>query len=219
VGVDVLVAQGCEAGGRMGPLPLHSLLPAVVAVAGDRPVLAAGGIVDGRGMAEALRLGAAGVLMGTRFLATPEAPIHPAYKQAIVDATPRATVASPIFDIIWGEEWPGVQARGLQNRLTATWVGREDELHAEVLAPQTHTTCARLARSSATSPLRPRACWPGLPVAQLPRSPGCLRREHGTARDRSPPSAFSRDAFSTALLARWKRRQGIVRPARQRRHG
>jgi NAD(P)H-dependent flavin oxidoreductase YrpB (nitropropane dioxygenase family) len=137
VGVDVLVAQGREAGGHMGPLPLHSLLPAVVAVAGDRPVLAAGGIVDGRGLAEALRLGAAGVLMGTRFLATPEAPIHPAYKQAIVDATPGATVASPIFDIIWGEEWPGVQARGLQNRLTATWVGREDELRArraEVLA-------------------------------------------------------------------------------------
>jgi nitronate monooxygenase len=81
-------------------------------------------------MAEALRLGAAGVLMGTRFLATPEAPIHPAYKQAIVDATAGATVASPIFDIIWGEDWPGVQARGLQNRLTATWVGREDELRA-----------------------------------------------------------------------------------------
>jgi NAD(P)H-dependent flavin oxidoreductase YrpB (nitropropane dioxygenase family) len=130
VGLDVLVAQGCEAGGHMGPLPLHSLLPAVVAVAGDRPVLAAGGIVDGRGMAEALRLGAAGVLMGTRFLSTPEAPIHSAYKQAIVDARPGATVASAIFDIIWGEEWPGVQARGLQNRLTATWVGREDELRA-----------------------------------------------------------------------------------------
>src|SRR5919197_324371 len=74
-------------------------------------------------VAEAARACAVGVdvLMGTRFLATPEAPIHPAYKQAIVDAAPGATVASPIFDIIWGEEWPGVHARGLPNQLTATW--------------------------------------------------------------------------------------------------
>src|SRR5262249_52670467 len=72
VGVDVLVAQGYEAGGHMGPVPLLTLLPEVVAVAGERPVLAAGGIVDGRGLAAALCLGAAGALMGTRFLATHE---------------------------------------------------------------------------------------------------------------------------------------------------
>lgn len=129
-GVDVLVAQGREAGGHMGPLPLLSLLPAVVEVAGETPVLAAGGIVDGRGLAAALCLGAAGALMGTRFLATPEAPIPAVHKQAIIAAAPGGTVASGIFDIIWGDEWPGVRVRGLRNSLTARWVDRDDELRA-----------------------------------------------------------------------------------------
>ncbi len=129
-GVDVLVAQGTEAGGHMGPVPLWGLLPAVVAVAADRPVLAAGGIVDGRGLAAALCLGAEGVLMGTRFLATPEAPVSAGYKQAILRAGPSATVASGIFDILWDMQWPGVQARALRNRLTERWVAHDDELRA-----------------------------------------------------------------------------------------
>jgi NAD(P)H-dependent flavin oxidoreductase YrpB (nitropropane dioxygenase family) len=132
VGVDVLVAQGHEAGGHMGPIPLWTLLPEVVAVAGERPVLAAGGIVDGYGLAAALRLGASGVLMGTRFLATPEAPALAAHKQAILDASPGTTVASPIFDILWGDAWPGVQVRAIQNHFTERWVGREDALRGAV---------------------------------------------------------------------------------------
>lgn len=127
-GVDVLVAQGTEAGGHMGPIPLLALLPTVVDLAGERPVLAAGGIVDGRGLAAALCLGAAGVLMGTRFLATPEAPISASWKNAIVAARAGATVASGIFDLVWGEAWPGVQARALRNGLTAAWVGRDVDL-------------------------------------------------------------------------------------------
>ncbi len=129
-GVDVLIAQGQEAGGHMGYVALSALLPAVVAAAGGRPVLAAGGIVDGRGLAAALCQGAAGVLMGTRFLATPEAPIAAVHKQAILDAAPGATVASELFDIIWGDAWPGVRVRALRNGLTARWLGREDELRA-----------------------------------------------------------------------------------------
>lgn len=132
VGVDVLVAQGSEAGGHMGPLPLLSVLPAVVAVAGGRPVLAAGGISDGRGLAAALCLGAAGVLMGTRFLATPESPISPAYKRAILAAGPGATVASGLFDLLWGFAWPGVRVRAIGNALTERWAGREDELAAHL---------------------------------------------------------------------------------------
>jgi nitronate monooxygenase len=128
VGVDVLVAQGREAGGHMGPLPLLSLLPEVVARAGGRPVLAAGGIVDGRGLAAALSLGAAGVLMGTRFLATPECPTSQIHKRAILASGLGDTVASEIWDILWGKEWPGTRVRALQNRLTARWDGREDEL-------------------------------------------------------------------------------------------
>jgi nitronate monooxygenase/enoyl-[acyl-carrier protein] reductase II len=132
VGVDVLVAQGCEAGGHMGPLPLLSLLPEVCATAGSRPVLAAGGIVDGHGLAGALCLGAAGVLMGTRFLATPECPTPWVHKQAILDAALDDTVASGIWDILWGEVWPGVKVRSIRNQMTEQWVGREDQLRAIV---------------------------------------------------------------------------------------
>jgi NAD(P)H-dependent flavin oxidoreductase YrpB (nitropropane dioxygenase family) len=129
-GADVLIAQGTEGGGHNGPTPLFGLLPEVIAAAGDRPVLAAGGIVDGRGMAAALCLGAAGVVMGTRFLATPEAPASALHKRLIVAAGPDATVASGIPDLLWGANWPGVQARTLRNRLMLRWAGREDELRA-----------------------------------------------------------------------------------------
>ena len=127
-GVDALIAQGSEAGGHMGYVPLTALLPAVVEIARPRPVLAAGGIVDGRGLAAALCLGASGVLMGTRFLATPESPILPAHKKAILEAPIGATVASGLFDLIGGSEWPGVRVRGLRNPLTERWDGRQDEL-------------------------------------------------------------------------------------------
>jgi nitronate monooxygenase len=140
VGVDVLVAQGCEAGGHMGPHPLLSLLPEVVAVAGSRPVLAAGGIVDGHGLAAVLSMGAAGAVMGTRFLATPECSTHPLHKQAILDAQMGDTVASGIWDIIWGNEWPGVKVRGIRNKVT-DWIGSEAELQAvreQVLADVEH---------------------------------------------------------------------------------
>ena len=133
-GVDVLVAQGHEAGGHMGPLPLMTLLPDVVAVAGDRPVLAAGGIVDGRGLAAALSMGAAGALMGTRFLATHEAPIPPGYKQAIVESETGDTVANELFDILWDDAWPGVQTRAIRNAFVERWLGREDALRASVVS-------------------------------------------------------------------------------------
>lgn len=145
VGVDVLVAQGSEAGGHMGPLPLLSFLPAVVGVAGGRPVLAAGGIVEGRGLAAALCLGAAGVLMGTRFLATPEAPISPAYKRAILAAGPGATVVSGLFDLLWDFEWPGVRVRAIRNALTDRWAGREDELAAHL--EEVRAACERADRA------------------------------------------------------------------------
>jgi NAD(P)H-dependent flavin oxidoreductase YrpB (nitropropane dioxygenase family) len=129
VGVDVLIAQGNEAGGHMGPIPLLTLLPEVVAVAGSRPVLAAGGIVDGRGLAAALCLGASGVVMGTRFLATLESPASELHKQALLDAKPGDTVASPMWDILSGRDWPGgIKVRTIRNQLTARWAGREDEL-------------------------------------------------------------------------------------------
>ncbi|HWH80118.1 MAG TPA: nitronate monooxygenase, partial [Candidatus Binatus sp.] len=83
-GADVIVAQGTEAGGHVGWMASLPLVPIIVKAVAPLPVLCAGGIGDGRGLAAALALGAEGVLLGTRFMATPEAPIHPNFKQAIV---------------------------------------------------------------------------------------------------------------------------------------
>jgi len=91
-GSDVLVAQGDEAGGNAGWISTMVLVPAVVDVAGETPVVAAGGIGDGRGIAAALTLGAQGVSLGTRFLATTEMTVDPAWKERIVAAHARDAV-------------------------------------------------------------------------------------------------------------------------------
>ncbi|HET6651802.1 MAG TPA: nitronate monooxygenase [Nocardioides sp.] len=91
-GSDVLVAQGDEAGGNAGWVSTLVLVPAVVDVAGGTPVVAAGGIGDGRGVAAALALGAQGVSLGTRFLATPEMTVDQAWKHRIVAAHARDAV-------------------------------------------------------------------------------------------------------------------------------
>ena len=85
-GADVIVAQGGEAGGHGGWVGTLVIVPEVVDVAGDTPVVAAGGIADGRGLAAALALGAQGALVGTRLLASEEMGVHRAWKQRIVDA-------------------------------------------------------------------------------------------------------------------------------------
>ena len=85
-GADVLIAQGGEAGGHAGSIATMVLVPQVVDIAGDVPVIAAGGIADGRGLAAALMLGAQGVSMGTRFLASRELAIADAWKRRVVEA-------------------------------------------------------------------------------------------------------------------------------------
>lgn len=94
-GVDAVIAEGAEAGGRIGrgEIPLLSLLPQVLDAV-SVPVVAAGGIADGRGMAAACALGASGVQMGTRFVATEECIAHPAYKKAVVEADDAGTVVT-----------------------------------------------------------------------------------------------------------------------------
>lgn len=91
-GADVLIAQGAEAGGNAGWVSTLVLVPAVVDLAGATPVVAAGGIADGRGLAAALALGAQGVSLGTRFLASTEMTIDQAWKDRIVAAHARDTV-------------------------------------------------------------------------------------------------------------------------------
>jgi nitronate monooxygenase len=129
-GADVLVAQGCEAGGHVGPIPLKEILPAVVARARGVPVLAAGGIVDRSSLRAVMSLGAAGAWIGTRFVATVESPASPAHKKAILESRPGDTIRTPIWDLIWGRAWPGVEVRSIRNSVTERWLGREDEIPA-----------------------------------------------------------------------------------------
>ncbi len=129
-GADVLVAQGTEGGGHVGWMATMAVLPMIVDAAGSTPVLAAGGIADGRGLAAALALGAQGALLGTRFLATRESPLHPNFKQAVLDSDGHDTVLTEIPDIARANVWPGAMARSRRNAFIERWAGREWELRA-----------------------------------------------------------------------------------------
>ncbi len=97
-GCDIVVAQGTEAGGHTGQIATLPLVPQIVDAVGDRvPVVAAGGIFDGRGLAAALALGADGVWIGTRFIATPEARSAPGYKDALLRTPEDGTTISRAF--------------------------------------------------------------------------------------------------------------------------
>jgi len=124
-GADVIIAQGTEGGGHVGWQATFALVPMVVDAVAPIPVLAAGGIADGRGLAAALALGADGVLLGTRFLATDESPLHANFKQAIVDSDGHDTLLSEIPDLAAGKVWPGAMSRSRRNRFIERWAGRE----------------------------------------------------------------------------------------------
>ncbi len=117
-GVDLIVAQGVEAGGHVrGVATTMVLVPRVVDAVRPLPVLAAGGIADGRGVAAVLALGAAGAALGTRFLATTECGAHPEYKRRILAAGAADTFYSTLFDI----GWPDAPHRVLRNAVVTEW--------------------------------------------------------------------------------------------------
>ncbi len=134
---DVIVAQGTEAGGhgaRHGWSTL-AFVPVVADLVAPVPVLAAGGIADGRGLAAALALGASGALVGTRFLAAAEALIDRAAQQAIIDAGGEDTERDGVLDIARGSRWPReYTARALHHPFHDTWRDKEDELDASAEA-------------------------------------------------------------------------------------
>jgi nitronate monooxygenase len=134
LGADVIVAQGTEGGGhgaRRGRSTLP-FVPVVVDLAAPVPVLAAGGIADGRGVAAALALGAAGALIGTRFQATAEALVDPEISKAIIEGRGEDTVRSTVLDIARGSRWPSkYPGRTLGHPFLDQWRGREDELAAD----------------------------------------------------------------------------------------
>lgn len=118
-GFDIIVAQGHEAGGHVrGGMGTMALVPQVVDLAGDVPVVAAGGIADRRGVAAAIALGASGVWVGTRFLCAEEANIHPVYRERVTQARGDATLYSQVFDI----GWPDAPMRTLKNETTDAWI-------------------------------------------------------------------------------------------------
>jgi enoyl-[acyl-carrier protein] reductase II len=137
-GVDIVIGQGTDGGGHVGFVGTMALLPAVVDAARGTPVVAAGGIADGRGLVAALALGADGVLMGTRFLATPEAPIPDAWRRVIVSADGSATVRTAAFDRAVTMPWPGAEVRAIRNAFLGEWAERPDdaERHAAELGPR-----------------------------------------------------------------------------------
>jgi NAD(P)H-dependent flavin oxidoreductase YrpB (nitropropane dioxygenase family) len=131
-GADVLIAQGSEAGGHTGTVATMALVPQVVDIAGHIPVLAAGGIADGRGLVAALALGAQGVIMGTRFVASEECTTTAhRHRERIIEATADDTVYTDVFDIVDGMTWPaGISGRSINTPFAREWHGREAELAA-----------------------------------------------------------------------------------------
>ena len=152
-GVDAIVAQGSEGGGHVGLMGTLTLVPMVATAVAPVPVLAAGGIADGRGLAAALALGADGVLIGTRFLATDESPLHPNFKRAIVASDGHDTVLTTVPDLISGTIWPGALSRTQWNALLAEWSGRENELRRNRQTIAQNVATARAAGDPEQVPL------------------------------------------------------------------
>jgi nitronate monooxygenase len=109
VGAQVVGAQGSEAGGHGGRRGALPFVPVVADMAAPTPVLASGGIADGRGLGAALVLGAAGALIGTRFQASMESLVAPEVAKAIVDGRGEDTERSRVLDIARGAPWPELQ--------------------------------------------------------------------------------------------------------------
>ena len=117
-GADAIIAQGFEAGGHVrGVVTTFALVPEVRDAIGDLPMVAAGGITDGRGLAAAIALGADGAVFGTRFVATDESSAHRDYKQAILSAHARDTLHTKLYDV----GWPDAAHRVIRTPLVDAW--------------------------------------------------------------------------------------------------
>ncbi len=144
-GADILVAQGSEGGGHGASRGLVTLLPEIVDAVKERAlVAAAGGMADGRGLAAALMLGAAGVMVGTRFYATSEAAGADAAKERIRNANGDSTLRSIVFDITRRNVWPApYTGRCMRNQHLDAWYGREVELLRDLDAVSAQYAAAR----------------------------------------------------------------------------
>ena len=132
---DAIIVQGNEAGGHTGRRGTLNFVAQALQLAGEIPILAAGGIADGRGLAAALAMGCAGAVMGTRFKVTHEFLADESEKKEVVASDGSDTVYDEINDLAYGSLWPNqVTGRTLRSRFTDEWMGRDDELRAKVAA-------------------------------------------------------------------------------------
>ena len=133
MGADAVIIQGSEAGGHNhSTAGLFSLLPTIIDAVAPVPVIAAGGIADGRGVAAALALGADGVCVGTRLVASAEAYAHAEYKNRIV----AAEVADVTRTHLFGPEWPDQPMKVIRNRVVSEWTGRDTKTPPSPNPPQ-----------------------------------------------------------------------------------
>ena len=157
-GVDVIVAQGWEAGGHVqSEVATLPLVPRVVDAVPETPVVAAGGVADGRGIAAVLMLGAAGAWLGTRFVATEEAAAHERYKQRIIKAAETDTTYSELFN----KGWPRMPHRTLRNSTVERW-----EQAGRPPTGQRPNENEKIAESAAGKPLERYGDAPPLPDTQ-----------------------------------------------------
>ena len=146
------MAQGAEAGGHGSTRSTLPFVPAVVDVAGTIPVVAAGGIADGRGLAAALMLGASGVLCGTAFFACRESLAHPNLKRGAVAGTGDDTLRSSAIDVARGLDWPAQwTVRTLKNAFTDRWAGDLDGLKRNIVEERPRYLRARDAGDTTVS--------------------------------------------------------------------
>jgi nitronate monooxygenase len=159
-GSDVVIAQGTEAGGHGATRSTLPLVPAVVDLAAqeypEAIVVAAGGIADGRGLAAALMLGAEGVMLGTRFVATPECLIDEPIRNRMVEASGDETLRSNVFDVVSGSPWPKeFTGRAVANAMSDEWHTRQDELTMNATAK------TRFASAQENADIAYRTVWAG----------------------------------------------------------
>ncbi len=137
-GADIIVAEGCEAGGHSGYRGTFTLVPEAANYLAkhspDTILVAAGGIGDGRGLAAALMLGAEGVLVGTRFIASTESEAPEGFRRAIIEADGNSTIKSASVDLARKRYWPNPEfvVRVLKNSFVDRWHGRERELEQSI---------------------------------------------------------------------------------------
>jgi nitronate monooxygenase len=176
-GADVVVAQGWEAGGHVrGTVTTLALVPRVVDAVDPVPVVAAGGIADGRGLAAVLALGAAGAWVGTRFLAAQESSIHDEYRRRLLEAVETDTYYGTLFD----GGWPDAPHRALRNSTVEAWEaagrpapgerpGEEEEVAARGDGSPVKRYASSTPHSSMTGEIEALSNWAGQGVGLVTR--------------------------------------------------